>query len=129
MLKLESDVKTTAHPVTLPPVPSLERSRRLWLVPAIMSAFYLLSAFAFIPRTGLQNDELFFVGPIFYPDTAFYRLAIGSANIPLMVMSYSGALKTWLYARLFQIFEPGVWSVRFPWLWRELRLSGSRGRG
>ena len=138
-MNIESDVKTTAHPLpTLSaPVRPQTKARWLWLLPALMGAFYLLSAFAFIPRIGLQNDELFFVGPIFYPQTTFYRLAIGSANVPLMVMSYSGALKTWLYAGLFQIFEPGVWSVRAPmalvgvatiwltWAWVK-RIAGTR---
>lgn len=115
-MNIESDVKTTAHPLpTLSaPVRPQTKARWLWLLPALMGAFYLASALVFIPRIGLQNDELFFVGPIFYPQTTFYRLAIGSSNVPLMVMSYSGALKTWLYAGLFQIFEPGVWSVRAP---------------
>jgi 4-amino-4-deoxy-L-arabinose transferase-like glycosyltransferase len=137
VLKLESEVKTTAHPVPLAPMLPLTKSWWVSLVPALLSAFYLLSALAFVPRTGLQNDELFFVGPIFYPDTTFYRLAIGSSNVPLMVMSYSGALKTWLYAGLFQIFEPGVWSVRAPmtlvgvaticltWVWVK-RIAGTR---
>jgi 4-amino-4-deoxy-L-arabinose transferase-like glycosyltransferase len=54
-----------------------------------------------------------------------------------MVMSYSGALKTWLYAGLFQFFEPNLWSVRIPvllmgmatialtWVWLR-RLAGPR---
>jgi 4-amino-4-deoxy-L-arabinose transferase-like glycosyltransferase len=140
-LKLKRDLEATVHSealATLPaPVSVLPKSRWLWLAPALLSVFYLVSAFVFIPRTGLQNDELFFVGPIFYPDTTFYRIAIGSARIPLMVMSYSGALKTWLYAALFRIFEPNVWSVRLPmalvgvttiwltWAWVR-RIAGSR---
>jgi len=31
-----------------------------------------------------------------------------------MVISYTGALKTWLYAALFWFFAPNVWSVRLP---------------
>jgi 4-amino-4-deoxy-L-arabinose transferase-like glycosyltransferase len=115
-MKFPTDVTTPAPAGTLNP-PSdapFMKARRLWLVPAFMSLFYLAAALVFIPRVGLQNDELFFVGPIFYPDTAFYRLTVGSANLPIMVMSYSGALKTWLYAGLFQVFRPGVWSVRLP---------------
>lgn len=107
------------------------------LVPAIAGLFYFIAALIFIPYPGLQNDELFFSGPIYYPETTFYQIVLGSTKIPLMVMSYSGALKTWLYMLLFKVFEPGVWSVRVPvalmgvgtiwltWVWVR-RIAGTR---
>jgi hypothetical protein len=85
-----------------------------WLVPALAGLFFFLSGLALIPWPGLQNDELFFAGPIFAADAAFYRLELGSVRIPFMVMSYTGALKTWLYAALFQFLAPTEWSVRIP---------------
>ena len=108
-----------------------------WLAPGSMSLFYFLAALIFIPYPGLQNDELFFSGSLFSPEFTYYRLAIGSAKIPLMVMSYSGALKTWLYAPLFGWMAPSVWSVRVPvaligaatvwltWIWVR-RIAGIR---
>lgn len=92
------------------------RQRRLaaWLFPASLAVFFCLAGLAFIPLPGLQHDELFFSAPIFYPDTTFFRITIGTLKIPLMVISYTGALKTWLYAGLFQLFQPNVWSVRIP---------------
>jgi hypothetical protein len=112
------------------------RGRPLW-VPAIMSLFFLLAALVFIPYPGFQNDELYFSGPIFSPDGTFYRFALAAWKIPVMVMSYSGALKTWLYAGLFSFLKPGIWSVRVPvalmgagtiwltWAWVR-RIAGTR---
>ena len=78
--------------------------RRLPLVPLLMCLYYLLAGLVVLPRPGLQNDELFFSGPIFNSENAFYSISMGSVRIPLMVISYTGALKTWLYAGLFQLF-------------------------
>lgn len=85
-----------------------------WFWPTLAGLVFFLSGLALIPYPGLHHDELFFAGPIYDPNAAFYSLNIGSAKIPLMVMSYSGAFKTWVFAALFQFFEPNVWSVRVP---------------
>ena len=98
---------------------------------------FFLAGLALIPFPGLQNDELFFSGPLYFDDAAIYRIQIGATKIPFMVMSYTGALKTWLYAGLFQFLAPTEWSVRIPvllmgmatiwltWVWTR-RLAGVR---
>lgn len=108
-----------------------------WLAPFLGGLVFLLAGLALIPYPGLQNDELFFCGPIYAADAAFYSIGIGAFKIPFMVMSYSGALKTWLYAALFQFLAADQWSVRLPvllmgigtiwitWLWVR-RLAGPR---
>jgi Dolichyl-phosphate-mannose-protein mannosyltransferase len=80
----------------------------------IISAFFACAGIVFIRYPGLQNDELFFAPPIFVPQTAFYAVRAFGAQIPLMVMSYTGALKTWIYAGVFSLWEPSRWSVRIP---------------
>jgi 4-amino-4-deoxy-L-arabinose transferase-like glycosyltransferase len=99
------------------------------LAPLFSILVFCLTGLALIPFPGLQNDELFFSGPIYSADAAFYRVRAGALNIPFMVMSYTGALKTWIYAALFQFVAPDLWSVRIPvllmgmatiwltWLW------------
>lgn len=77
-------------------------------------AFFACAGIGFIRYPGLQNDELFFAPPIFVPQTAFYAVRAFGAQIPLMVMSYTGALKTWIYAGVFSLWEPSRWSVRIP---------------
>ena len=113
--------------------------RRLpsWLTPALAGLIFLLTGLALLPWPGLQNDELFFSGPLYAENSAFYQIHPGGTAIPLMVMSYSGALKTWLYAVLLFFFKPGEVSVRLPvlligigtiwmtWEWTR-RLAGLR---
>lgn len=107
-------------------------------VPPILGCLlFLLSGLALLPWPGLQNDELFFSGPIYAPGSAFFSLEVGTWKIPFMVMSYSGALKTWLYAGLFRLLAADQWSVRLPvlllglatiwltWVWVR-RIAGPR---
>ncbi|MDP9171307.1 MAG: glycosyltransferase family 39 protein, partial [Acidobacteriota bacterium] len=115
----------------------MKRSLPLWAVPTISLLWFLLAGLLLIPCPGLQNDELFFSGPLYFADAAFYSMQTGASKIPLMVMSYTGALKTWLYAALFEFLEPNRWSVRVPvilmgmgtiwmtWLWVR-RIAGVR---
>jgi hypothetical protein len=110
------------------------------IVPALSVLVFFLAGLALIPWPGLQNDELFFAGPIYAADAAFYNIEIGSLKIPAMVMSYTGALKTWLYAGLFQFVAPNEWTVRIPvllmgmatiwltWVWVR-RAVGNSGAG
>ena len=109
-------------------------------IPVAACLVFFLMGIALLPWPGLQNDELFFSGPIYAADAAFYRLEAGSIRIPLMVMSYTGALKTWLYAGLLHLIAPNEWSVRVPvllmgvatiwltWEWTR-RIAGARAAG
>lgn len=103
----------------------------------VVSAFFLCAGSVLIRYPGLQNDEVFFAPPIFQPLTAFYSVRFAGMRIPLMVMSYTGALKTWLYTAIFSAWDPSRWSVRVPmllaclltiwltWLWARA-LGGTR---
>jgi hypothetical protein len=86
------------------------------IAPLLASLVFALTGIALIPWPGLQNDELFFAAPIYQGDTAFYFLNFFGARFPLMVMSYSGALKTWLYWVILHVFRPSIWTVRVPML-------------
>ncbi len=92
----------------------MTRKLPAWLVPLFSVLIFSFTGLALIPFPGLQNDELFFSGPIYFPDAAFYHVRAGALKIPFMVMSYTGALKTWIYAALFQFAAPNEWSVRIP---------------
>ena len=92
------------------------KAQSVSLIPLLPILVFLLAGWALLPRPGLQNDELFFVGPIYTPAAAYDYITVGASTIPLMVMSYTGALKTWLYAGLFELVAPNQWSVRLPML-------------
>jgi Dolichyl-phosphate-mannose-protein mannosyltransferase len=67
---------------------------------------------AFVPLLGIQNDEALFGNALFAHAPALY--SIPGAGIPLMVITYMGALKAWIYAPVFRYFGAGVWQVREP---------------
>ena len=67
-----------------------------------------------IPYAGIQEDEALFSIPFFRPCRREYKIRLFHHNIPLMVMTYVGALKTWIYWPLVHWFGPSVWTVRLP---------------
>jgi hypothetical protein len=101
--------------------------------------FFLLAGQPFIGLLGIQNDEALFAGPIYEPLEAFYAWPLAHhRQIPLMLMSYLGCLKTLIYTPIFKLFGNGVYAVREPalifgaasvWLFFLLlrRVAGDRG--
>jgi 4-amino-4-deoxy-L-arabinose transferase-like glycosyltransferase len=92
---------------------------------------------ALLPLPGIQDDEAFFSYPIYKGLGIAARLRFSGHSIPLMDLSYYGALKTWLYSAIFALAPPTRWSVRLPmviagmaaiWLtWEWVRhLAGAR---
>ena len=75
--------------------------------------FFFLAGQAFVPLLGVQNDEALF-GCAFLAPRSGYAVRIGHSHLPLMLMSYLGTLKAWIYRPIFAVFHPGVWSLREP---------------
>lgn len=75
--------------------------------------FVLLSA-AFIPYAGFQDDEALFASPLYEPIGKELQIRAFHHNIPLMMMSYLGTLKTALYWRWLPLAGSSVWAVRLP---------------
>jgi hypothetical protein len=89
------------------------RTRALLLLLAL--GFVAVGAI-FIPRFGIEVDEALVTNGIFPGGGPLYAWHVGSAEIPIMMMSYLGALKTWMYNAVFLVWAPGVWSMRLPTL-------------
>ncbi|HLK21715.1 MAG TPA: glycosyltransferase family 39 protein [Bryobacteraceae bacterium] len=98
--------------------------------------FVLQGAF-FLPLIGIQTDEALIANPIFGSIANQFRIRLFHHNIPLMLMDYVGALKSWLYWPIFAIFRPSPESLRWPvlilgavtiWLFYLLlnRIAGAR---
>lgn len=82
-----------------------------------ISTFYLLFSIAYINRPGLQYDEMLFTNASFgNVDNSFIesQWQFGPVKIPLMLMTYIGAVKAYLYAPLFKLFSPSALIVRLP---------------
>ena len=76
--------------------------------------FFFLSGIPFLPLPGLQNDETLFAAPLYSHASATYYRHVFHHDIPAMVLTYLGALKTWLYAPLLRIWAPSYLSIRLP---------------
>ena len=85
------------------------------LTAAFFCLLFFLEGLVFIPYVGLQNDEAIFSGTIYPPVGILYAVRIfRKRQIPLMILSYMGTLKAFLYKPVFSVFGPSVWSVRIP---------------
>jgi 4-amino-4-deoxy-L-arabinose transferase-like glycosyltransferase len=67
-----------------------------------------------LPYPGPQTDEALFASLIYEPRNLENFVQIFKHRIPLMVMSYLGALKALLYAAWFSIWPPSPVSLRLP---------------
>lgn len=99
-------------------IPSPQTKRvirsRIWLPPALASLVFALLSLALLPYPGLQDDEVIFTIPISIKGSAFFSAHLFGHAPPLMLVSYAGALKTWIYEPILRIAAPSVWSVRLP---------------
>lgn len=88
--------------------------RRIALVSIVFA--YLAISCSFLSVPGLQYDEvLFATSALGVADSVrAYALKLGDHELPVMLMTYIGSLKTWLYIPLFSIFGTGPWVVRLP---------------
>jgi hypothetical protein len=77
---------------------------------------FFVTGSAFVSHLGIQNDEALFANGIFKPYAVAYTLHLGRSRIPLMLMSYLGTLKSWIYRPIFQVFGAGVSAMRLPML-------------
>ncbi len=75
--------------------------------------FFLVGC-AFIPLAGFQTDEVMFASGIHDPGSIPYSVKAFDKKLPLMLMPYMGALKTWLYAPILAVCRPSAYSVRIP---------------
>ena len=88
--------------------------RMNWSTRAALGAIVLLfigSAMLFVSRPGIEADEALVANPAQY----YWH------HIPMMLMSYLGALKMWFYMGLFAMVKPGPVSLR-------VQTAAARGR-
>jgi 4-amino-4-deoxy-L-arabinose transferase-like glycosyltransferase len=75
--------------------------------------FFFCTGRCFLPHLGIQNDEALFAAAIFEP-RAGYMIKFAHARLPIMLMGYLGALKSWIYAPIFSLFGTGASALRDP---------------
>lgn len=77
---------------------------------------FILMGLLFLPRLGFEYDEVMFVPLIFHPERSLFAARISHHLVPLMQMSYIGAVKTWAYWPLLKLVRAGAYAVRLPML-------------
>jgi len=71
---------------------------------AAILLLFIATAMLFVSRPGIEADEALVANPALY----------SWHHVPLMLMSYMGALKAWFYLALFNLVAPGPLSLRLP---------------
>jgi 4-amino-4-deoxy-L-arabinose transferase-like glycosyltransferase len=84
------------------------------LCAGVACIFFFFAGRAFIPHLGIQNDEALFASVLYQPRAADFMLHIGHFQVPLMLMSYLGTLKAWIYCPIFRVFGTGASALRDP---------------
>lgn len=88
-------------------------SGRLLALPLCL--LFFLEGLLFIPYVGLQSDEVLFTGAIYPPWDVRYLVRVSGHTFPVMLISYMGTLKAWVYRLfIFPFWPPSPWSVRIP---------------
>jgi hypothetical protein len=98
------------------PIQQKAPSRLTRLAGIASIAFYLALGLLYLPLPGIQDDEVLFTAALFRAEWVEYKLTLLGKHIPLMLMSYLGALKAYLLYPVFLLFGFNVWSLRLPTL-------------
>ncbi len=77
---------------------------------------FVASGLLFIPRLGIEVDEAIVANGIYPHGSPWYSWRFGGVEIPVMLITYLGAVKTWMYSVLFAFVEPRPMSLRMPTL-------------
>lgn len=84
---------------------------------AILPLLFLFLGIGFLPLAGVQEDEVYFATAIYHlPEATVFDAHLLHRNVPLMLLSYLGALKSWIYYPIFDRIRPGYLTVRLPML-------------
>ncbi len=75
---------------------------------------YIMVACYKISSPGVHYDELLFVNAACGDRVGNSFIAKQILGVPVMLMTYIGALKSYIYFPIFEIFGISVWSIRLP---------------
>ena len=70
----------------------------------------------FVPRLGIEADEAMVTNGIYDHGDPWYSWKFADVELPIMLISYLGALKAWFYNGLFLFAPPRPIVMRFPML-------------
>src|SRR5258708_19671527 len=86
-----------------------------WWATLIFPLLFITTGWCLLPYPGLHNDEVLFANAQFHlPAAVLFGATVFEHTVPLMFLTYLGALKAWLYAPVLALFEPSYGAVRLP---------------
>jgi 4-amino-4-deoxy-L-arabinose transferase-like glycosyltransferase len=110
--------RSQAHsPSGVDPAPQITtRAYRFWpwFGVGLSLVLFNLYSLVFIPKVGLEDDEVIFTSPLYLFSAKEFGMVIFHHRVPLMVMTYIGTLKTLLYLPILAVFGANLWSLRLP---------------
>lgn len=98
----------------MPTKPAASHSTLFWISSACGLLLFISVGIVLTPFAGLQADEVGFIYGLWHPETSMASISIFHHRMPLMMMSYLGSLKSWIFAPIFQLFGVSEWSLRIP---------------
>jgi hypothetical protein len=95
----------------------VRRTLELRWYAVVFPLIFLSLGLALLPYPGLQHDEVLFTNAYFGTSgSAIYSVHVLNQDVPLMLLSYLGATKTWLFAMILGHFPPSFAVIRVPTL-------------
>jgi 4-amino-4-deoxy-L-arabinose transferase-like glycosyltransferase len=79
-----------------------------------LCTLFIACGWPFVRRLGIEVDEALLGNGIYERAEPYYSWHIFGSEIPVMLLTYVGALKTWIYNGLFAIHPPGAVLLRLP---------------
>jgi hypothetical protein len=96
-------------------LPQTNFQLRRWPV-AILPLLFFFLGLGFLPLVGIQNDEVLFATAVFHIPSTVFNAHLFHHEIPLMLLSYLGALKSWIYFPILTRIRPSYFTIRLPML-------------
>src|SRR5882757_11306729 len=81
---------------------------------AALALAFIAAALLFVPRLGIEADEAMIGNGIYQHAAPLYSWHFGDNEVPVMLMTYLGAFKTWMVHPWLDLWSPGRTSLRFP---------------
>ncbi|MGP0076095.1 MAG: hypothetical protein ACLPWF_29600 [Bryobacteraceae bacterium] len=89
--------------------------KRFWWPATVLPLLFFGLGLAFLPLVGIQADEVFFATAVYkLPGSTVFDAQVFHQQIPLMLLSYLGALKSWIYFPILYLVRPSYLTVRLP---------------
>jgi len=83
-------------------------------VALLFCILFIIVGVPWIDKPGIQTDEALFAAGIYPPFQDTFVIRIFKHDYPMMVMTYVGTLKSYIWAAIFKVWTPSPASVRIP---------------